>query len=504
MTTQTAPSVQRRCTTDVPGSDESVSRRTHPVCAHGEDGDALLLERWRSERCKESFAKLVARHTSWICALARRCVKDRHLAEDVTQAVFLILSKKANRIGPDTPLSAWLFRVTRFAANDAIKREARSRRRIERAAAFSTDLGEEAGSDPDIDVDECIACLGEVDRQVVLLRFYEDKSMAQLAQSMGITEHAAKKRVARALNRLRRIFARRGIRVGTLLSLATLLRQTGSTEAALVGESLVQSITQASIGAGPSTSIAELANATVRSLATAQARILAAMAGASVILCLAVNTLSPVMGQALLPLVQKVRAIFVEPTIAESSSTLALPSTALAPADVRAEPVKQVWAGRTGEFAWPLLPGPGGSISLQSIQSTPPRTVAIVEDAQGLRWVRRIDDELVPPSPDHEALRSYTDLNPYLNSRYQQPLLNQVAEDLTMFHSANSTSPDAWRPLDSFGIQLDGDIHDNLFIDMNYAEAGPTAEGFDPVNVPEPAFAGVALGLVLLRRWRKS
>ena len=126
MTENTATHPQRPCVLALPGSGGKESRRTHPVSARTDsETDAQLLDRWRRDRCKESFAKLVARHTAWICAVARRRVKDRHLAEDVTQAVFLILSRKAGRIGPDTPLSAWLFRVTRFAANDALKREAR-------------------------------------------------------------------------------------------------------------------------------------------------------------------------------------------------------------------------------------------------------------------------------------------------------------------------------------------------------------------------------------------
>lgn len=454
-------------------------------------------------RCTQSFAKLVARHTAWICAVARRRVKDQHLAEDVTQAVFLILSRKAGRIGPDTPLSAWLFRVTRFAANDALKREARRRKRFEIAATFYSEEDEAGGSDPDIDVDSCIACLGEVDRHVILLRFYEEKSMAQLAQTMGITEHAAKKRVARALNRLRRIFARRGIRVGSLLSLTGLIKLPATADAASI-HSLSSQITQLAAGAsGPSAPIAALANATLRSLATTHARILAAMAGASVVLCLAVSTLSPVMGQAILPFIERVKSVFVGGgviTDVPSSHSLAASGTA-AQAGSSESAVKQVWAGRAGGFAWPLLPGNSGSISLQSVVNSS-QPVAVIEDHRGQLWYRKVDSELIPPSPDLDETRSYEQLNPYANSpSYQQALLNQVARDLTLAET-NASVEETWKPLDKFRM-IDG--ADPLQQDMQsiYAEQTTIPENFAPINVPEPALAGLGVGLCLLTLRRR-
>ena len=96
--------------------------------------DTALLTRYVETGCQDSFEEIVSRHSGWIYSLSLRAVRDKHLAEDVTQAVFIILAKKAGSIHPDTPLSGWLFKTSRFAVSDAIKRRVRMQRRENRAA----------------------------------------------------------------------------------------------------------------------------------------------------------------------------------------------------------------------------------------------------------------------------------------------------------------------------------------------------------------------------------
>src|SRR5687767_8474861 len=98
--------------------------------------DSVLLGRFAETGCQASFNAIVDRHSGWIFSLALRAVRDRHLAEDVTQAVFIIFAKKAKAIREGTPLSGWLFKAARFAVSDALKRRTRMRNRENRFAEF--------------------------------------------------------------------------------------------------------------------------------------------------------------------------------------------------------------------------------------------------------------------------------------------------------------------------------------------------------------------------------
>src|SRR3954462_13692962 len=144
--------------------------------------DAVLLSRFAQTGDQESFEEIVARHGGWVYSVSLRAVRDKHLAEDVTQAVFIILAKKARSIREGTPLSGWLFKACRFAVSDALKRRTRMKNRENRFAEFfrATNPEGAAPSENPSDVpdeisstlDEAVAILSESDRQAVLLRFY--------------------------------------------------------------------------------------------------------------------------------------------------------------------------------------------------------------------------------------------------------------------------------------------------------------------------------------------
>ena len=193
--------------------------------------DAILLGRYVSTGCQASFQEIVTRHSGWVYSLALRAVRDRHLAEDVTQAVFIILARKASAIREGTPLSGWLFKAARFAVSDALKRRTRMRNRENRFAEFfraangedGAISGTTSGGDPHSSevsdelshtLDEALACLSDGDRQAVLLRFYEGKSLAEVGEVLGVSEEAAKQRVFRAIERMRGLLKRRGAAQG--------------------------------------------------------------------------------------------------------------------------------------------------------------------------------------------------------------------------------------------------------------------------------------------------
>src|SRR5262245_25905492 len=95
--------------------------------------DAELLEEFRSGS-KRAFEALVRRHVDWVNGLARRLVHDTHLADDVTQATFMVLARKAPRLKLGQTLSPWLFPVANYAAKQVLRAEHRRRLRETEAA----------------------------------------------------------------------------------------------------------------------------------------------------------------------------------------------------------------------------------------------------------------------------------------------------------------------------------------------------------------------------------
>jgi RNA polymerase sigma factor (sigma-70 family) len=179
--------------------------------------DGVLLRQYVENHSDEAFAALVTRHINLVYSVAVRCVGDRHQAEEVAQAVFILLAKKAAELRHDKALSSWLFQTTRLTASNFIRGETRRHRREQEAQMQS--LLNEPGSDiwPRIAplLDDAVAGLNEKDRDAVVLRFYEGRSLREVGAVLGASEAAAEKRVSRAVERLREILIKRGVTVGT-------------------------------------------------------------------------------------------------------------------------------------------------------------------------------------------------------------------------------------------------------------------------------------------------
>src|ERR1017187_7229833 len=91
--------------------------------------DLTLLRDYAATRSESAFAKLAERHLPLVHSAALRRTGDASLAEEVTQAVFIILARKAGTLGPKTVLGGWLYRTTQFAAADALKQRRRRQQR---------------------------------------------------------------------------------------------------------------------------------------------------------------------------------------------------------------------------------------------------------------------------------------------------------------------------------------------------------------------------------------
>lgn len=184
--------------------------------------DHELLRRYASDGSQAAFAELVRRHVNLVYSAALRQIRSSALAEDIAQSVFVDLAHKATRIKSTTPLVAWLHVVTRRTAIDTIRRESRRQQREQTAFEITSSNQLESTMKPSPSVwselepllDDLLETLNETDRAALLLRYFENKSLREVGETLGTSDDAAQKRVTRAIQQLRTLFARRGIAIG--------------------------------------------------------------------------------------------------------------------------------------------------------------------------------------------------------------------------------------------------------------------------------------------------
>jgi RNA polymerase sigma factor (sigma-70 family) len=183
-----------------------------------DDTDTKLLARYASYHAEDAFAEIVRRHLGLVYSAALRQVRAPQLAEEVAQSTFLKLARHAGQLAPDTILPAWLYQVTRREAIDVVRREA-SRQLRESRWSGTTEMNAMNATAADWThieplLDEAMHALDDTDRTAVLLRYFENKSLREVGDTLGTSENAAQKRLGRAVERLREFFAKRGVTVG--------------------------------------------------------------------------------------------------------------------------------------------------------------------------------------------------------------------------------------------------------------------------------------------------
>jgi RNA polymerase sigma factor (sigma-70 family) len=187
-----------------------------------EKSDVQLLRDYAERRDETAFREIVTRHTDFVYSAALRQVGSAAIASDLAQSVFLDLAHKAavltrGRSGslPES-LAGWLHRATRYAALNHL-RDTHRRAAIERQAMEQLLIHSEPSTDWEQirpALDEALDSLGDEDREALLLRYFKNQDFRTVGLALGVSDDAAQKRVSRAVDRLRELFAKRGVTVG--------------------------------------------------------------------------------------------------------------------------------------------------------------------------------------------------------------------------------------------------------------------------------------------------
>ena len=270
--------------------------------------DAGLLEQFAQGGSETAFAALVARHINLVYSTALRHTANPHHAEEITQAVFVILARKARSLPRRTVLSGWLYHTTRLTAANFQRAEWRRVRREQEAYMQSTieeHPMDTAWRELSPLLDEAMARLRPADRDALVLRFFENKSLREVGDTLGLQERAAQKRVLRGLEKLRTFFARRGVALtSTIIAGAVSANSVQAAPAALT-----QSITAVAVaqGATVSGSTLTLIKGALKLMAWSKMKT-AAVAGVAAIL--AIGTTTVVVKQFISPPVENYFAHF--------------------------------------------------------------------------------------------------------------------------------------------------------------------------------------------------
>lgn len=220
--------------------------------------DRELLTEYATRNSEDAFRTLVERHAGFVYHTALRQVGNHHEAEEITQAVFIALARKAARISANTVLSGWLFRATRYAIANHLRSNTR-RRRYEQEAMLMESIFQ-PGEAPAVSeqmtphLNNALSKLSDKDREAVLIRFFQNKSHKELAEMLGVSEDAAKVRISRAMEKLRLTFSRQGIVVPAAVFVAAF----GACSAKAAPAGLTASVTAVALAKGATSSASTL------------------------------------------------------------------------------------------------------------------------------------------------------------------------------------------------------------------------------------------------------
>lgn len=234
--------------------------------------DDQLLQRWLEGEAQWAFAEIGRRYAGLVFNVCLRELGDSMLAEDASQAVFLLLAQKAPKLRKEGALAGWLFRTAQLVAYSC-KRQEGQRKRKEAKIVHQLAAEQEARNNESALWEEmaphlntALARLKPADREAILLRCLQGYSFVETGAALGITENTARMRVTRALAKLRTHLVKAGV-VVSVSTLSVLLTEHGAQSAPVTLFHAVEGISSGSIGMGGTASASVLASKTASATA---------------------------------------------------------------------------------------------------------------------------------------------------------------------------------------------------------------------------------------------
>jgi RNA polymerase sigma factor (sigma-70 family) len=189
-----------------------------------EPTDSELLTSYAVDGSEAAFGQLVRRHLGLVYSAALRQLGGGSAsAEDVAQLVFTVLAREADGLRRRDSIAGWLHTTTRHLSAKARRSDERRLLRETTALAMNPTDDTAAWEEMSPILDTALHELPDNDREAVLLRFFEKLSLSEVGSRLGVGEDAARKRVDRALDKLRGLLAKRGVTSATAAALAALL-----------------------------------------------------------------------------------------------------------------------------------------------------------------------------------------------------------------------------------------------------------------------------------------
>jgi RNA polymerase sigma factor (sigma-70 family) len=188
-------------------------RRLAETRALADATDAALLERFVADGEEASFAALLQRHGGMVLAVCRGLIRQEQDAEDVFQATFLLLARKAGSVRKAASLGSWLHGVARRLALKARVQGARRQAREQRAASMRNVQTESTANWHDIKatLDEALDRLPDKYRTALILCYLEGKTHEAAARHVGCPLATLRSRIARGRSLLRQRLTKRGL-----------------------------------------------------------------------------------------------------------------------------------------------------------------------------------------------------------------------------------------------------------------------------------------------------
>ena len=238
--------------------------------------EAQNLKEYAEKRCEKAFEAVVRQHAGMVFGTAYRLSGNRETAEEISQNVFTILARKASRLCRDGSLAGWLHRTTILEARNFMRKQQKQKEKMDALAEHQKSSREGEVMDHEMMrvLDEAINKLSLGDRKVILMRYFEGRSIREIAHATGKSEAASQKQSHRALQKLSLLLKRAGI----IVPAGALAVKMVPIASEAVSESLVASISQSALSGAASVPASALVGNTVLTIASGKTILAGALA----------------------------------------------------------------------------------------------------------------------------------------------------------------------------------------------------------------------------------